>query len=46
MSAPRKKPPALRYKAKEEVNRKALVWIGSILGALVLFMALMLILNG
>ncbi|WP_169823397.1 hypothetical protein [Paenibacillus yonginensis] len=38
----KRKPPSLQQK-KEEVNRKALIWIGSILAAIILFFAVILI---
>lgn len=46
MSTARKKPPTVRNKPKEEVNRKALIWIGSIFALIVIVMALLLIFNG
>jgi hypothetical protein len=46
MSANRKKSPALPRKNKEEVNKKALIWIGAIFIVIVIGMALLLILNG
>ncbi|WP_203232143.1 hypothetical protein [Paenibacillus pinistramenti] len=39
----KRKPPTLHQK-KEEVNKKALIWLGSILGAIVVFFAVILIL--
>ncbi|WP_223069631.1 hypothetical protein [Paenibacillus caui] len=39
----KRKPPSLQHK-KEEVNKKALIWLGSILAAIVIFFAVMLIL--
>lgn len=43
MSQAKKKPPVLKSKPKEEVNKKALVWIGSILLVIVIAMVLLLI---
>jgi len=46
MSTARKKPPAVsRAKQKEQVNKKALVWIGVAFGAVVVVMAALLIWN-
>ncbi|WP_268237817.1 hypothetical protein [Paenibacillus radicis (ex Gao et al. 2016)] len=36
-------PPSLKTKPKEEVNKKALVWIGSIIGVVVIAVAVLLI---
>jgi hypothetical protein len=43
MSQAKKKPPMMKTKPKEQVNKKAMVWIGSIIGVIVLAMALLLI---
>lgn len=45
MSQAKKKPPILKSKPKEEVNKKALVWIGSILLLIVVAMVILLILD-
>ncbi|MBW7477712.1 hypothetical protein K0T92_23660 [Paenibacillus oenotherae] len=46
MSQAKKKPPIMKNnKPKEEVNKKALVWIGSILLVIIIGMALLLILD-
>jgi hypothetical protein len=46
MSAPKKKPSALpRAKQKEEVNKKALIWIGAAFAAIVVVVGTLLILN-
>ncbi|WP_223298948.1 hypothetical protein [Paenibacillus darwinianus] len=46
MSTARRKPPTMKQKPKEEVNRKALIWIGVSIAAVVIAMALLLIFNG
>ncbi|WP_314003230.1 hypothetical protein [uncultured Paenibacillus sp.] len=46
MSTARRKPPAMKRKPKEEVNKKALIWIGASIAAVVVAMALLLIFNG
>ncbi len=43
MSTARRKPPALKSKAKEEVNRKAIIWVGAALGVVIVAMALLII---
>ncbi|MFC3345409.1 hypothetical protein [Paenibacillus abyssi] len=43
MSANRKRPPALRRKPNEEVNKKALIWLISSFGLIVIIVALLLI---
>jgi|GEM_PF-328538 hypothetical protein len=43
MSAAKRKPATMKVKPKEEINKKALVWIGSIFGVLVVAIALLLI---
>jgi len=43
MSHTKRKPPVMKTKPKEEVNKKALVWIGSISGVVVVAIALLLI---
>lgn len=43
MSHIKKKAPVMKAKPKEEVNKKALIWIGSILVGVVVIMALLLI---
>lgn len=45
MSQAKKKPPMMKTKPKEEVNKKALIWIGSIFIVIVIVMAILLILN-
>ncbi|MFC5653421.1 hypothetical protein ACFPYJ_30750 [Paenibacillus solisilvae] len=45
MSKAKKKPPMMKTKPKEEVNKKALLWIGSIFVAIVIVMTVLLILN-
>ncbi|MFF2481586.1 hypothetical protein [Paenibacillus sp. NPDC058071] len=45
MSTAKRKPPALKTKPKEEVNKKALVWAGSIVGIVVVAVAVLLIVN-
>lgn len=43
MSAPKRKPATLKTKPKEEVNKKALIWIGSIIGVVFITIAALLI---
>jgi len=46
MSTAKKKPPITsRQKQKEQVNKKALIWLAVAFGAIVLVMALLLALN-
>ncbi|WP_308634664.1 hypothetical protein [Paenibacillus silvisoli] len=45
MSHVKKKPPILKSKPKEQINKKALVWIGSIFAVIVIVMAVLLILD-
>jgi len=45
MSSARRKPPALRTKPKEEVNRKAIIWLGAAFGIVVVAMALLIALT-
>lgn len=46
MSAAKKKPPVTsRQKQKEQVNKKALIWIGAAFGAIVVVMAVLLALD-
>lgn len=45
MSHVKKKPPVMKAKPKEEVNKKALIWIGSIFAGIVIVMAVLLISN-
>ncbi|WP_281272078.1 hypothetical protein [Paenibacillus flagellatus] len=40
-----RKPGYLQRKPKDEVNKKAIVWVGSILGAVVVLMAVLLVWN-
>lgn len=42
----KKKASYLGKNKKNEVNKKALIWIGSILGAIVILMTVLLIVNG
>lgn len=39
----KRKPPTIAQKPKEEVNRKALIWVGSIFVALVIVVTLLLV---
>jgi hypothetical protein len=41
----KKKPPTLGRKQKDEINKKALIWVVSVLGAIVLAMTMLLIFN-
>lgn len=43
MSAAKRKPTTMKAKPKEEVNKKALIWIGSIVGVVFLAVAALLI---
>lgn len=43
MSAAKRKPATMRVKPKEEVNKKALIWICSIVGAVVVAVSALLI---
>ncbi|WP_162341492.1 hypothetical protein [Paenibacillus paridis] len=43
MSSPKRKPATIKAKPKDEVNKKALAWIGSIVGVVVVAIALLLI---
>ncbi|MFF2887826.1 hypothetical protein [Paenibacillus sp. NPDC057967] len=45
MGAPKRKPATLKAKPKEEVNKKALVWIACIVGVVVVAIAALLILT-
>lgn len=41
-----KKRPVPKRKQQEEVNRKALIWTGSIIAAIIVIMSILLIVNG
>ncbi|WP_200961393.1 hypothetical protein [Paenibacillus sp. Soil522] len=43
MSSPKRKPATIKAKPKEEVNKKALIWLSSIAGAIIITIALLLI---
>ncbi|WP_162531870.1 hypothetical protein [Bacillus sp. FJAT-28004] len=43
MSSPKRRPATIKAKPKDEINKKALVWIGSIVGVVVVAVALLLI---
>ncbi|WP_173275528.1 hypothetical protein [Paenibacillus sp. NEAU-GSW1] len=45
MSSAKRKPPALKTKPKEEVNKKAIVWIGAAIGVVVIAVAVLLIVS-
>lgn len=45
MSAAKRKPPVLKTKPKEEVNKKALVWIGVAAAVIVAAVAVLLIVS-
>ncbi|GFN30253.1 hypothetical protein [Paenibacillus xylaniclasticus] len=45
MSAPKRKAPAIKAKPVETVNKKLLIWLSSIVGVIIIGMALLLILN-
>lgn len=43
MSQAKRKPPIMKSKPKEEVNKKALIWIGAITGVIVVAIAVLLV---
>ncbi|MGM0881167.1 MAG: hypothetical protein ACQEXQ_09000 [Bacillota bacterium] len=43
MSAAKRKPATMKVKPKEEVNKKALIWIGSIVGVIIIAVSVLLI---
>ncbi|MHA6483680.1 hypothetical protein ACX1C1_17470 [Paenibacillus sp. strain BS8-2] len=43
MGAAKRKPATMKVKPKEEVNKKALVWIGSIVVAVIVAVSVLLI---
>ncbi|MBD2872807.1 hypothetical protein [Paenibacillus arenilitoris] len=43
MSAAKRKPATMKAKQKEEVNKKALIWVGSIVGVVIVAVAVLLI---
>ncbi|WP_176707719.1 MULTISPECIES: hypothetical protein [Bacillales] len=43
MSSPKRKPATIKAKPKDEVNKKALIWISSIVGVVVIAVALLLV---
>ncbi|MBM7563696.1 putative membrane protein YvbJ [Paenibacillus sacheonensis] len=45
MSQAKKRPPIMKSKQKEQINKKALVWIGSIFAVIVVIMAVLLIID-
>ncbi|MGO4372681.1 hypothetical protein [Paenibacillus sp. YIM B09110] len=45
MSTTKRKPPVMKTKPKEEVNKKALIWIGSIAAVVVIAVAVLLIVS-
>ncbi|MCF2943246.1 hypothetical protein [Paenibacillus tarimensis] len=45
MSA-RRKPPVIKAKPQETVNRKALIWIGAAAAFVIIGMAVLLVING
>lgn len=45
MSSAKRKPPALKTKPKEEVNKKAITWIGAVVGVVVIAVAVLLIVS-
>ena len=46
MSHVRKKPPVMKSKPKDEVNKKAILWIAVAFAAIVIAMTALLIVNG
>jgi lipopolysaccharide/colanic/teichoic acid biosynthesis glycosyltransferase len=45
MSAPKKKPPITRPRKQEQVNKKALIWIASVIGVIVIVLIVLLVLG-
>ncbi|GBF74471.1 hypothetical protein PA598K_02818 [Paenibacillus sp. 598K] len=45
MSATRKRPPALPSKQKEEVNKKALIWLGVAFAVIVIGVSVLLLVS-
>lgn len=43
MSAAKRKPATMKVKPKEEINKKALIWIGSIVGVIIIAVSVLLI---
>ncbi|MDQ6423308.1 hypothetical protein RB620_28155 [Paenibacillus sp. LHD-117] len=43
MGAAKRKPSTMKVKPKEEVNKKALVWIGSIVGVVIVAVSALII---
>lgn len=43
MGAAKRKPATMKVKQKEEVNKKALVWVGSIVGVIIVTVSVLLI---
>lgn len=43
MGAAKRKPATMKVKAKDEVNKKALVWVGSIVGVIIVAVSVLLI---
>jgi uncharacterized membrane protein YvbJ len=46
MSAVRKRPPATKKPAQQEINKKAILWIAGAFAAIVIIMSVLLIVNG
>lgn len=45
MSTAKRKAPTMKVKPKEEVNKKALVWIGSVIAVVVIAVAVLLVVS-
>ncbi|NIK77339.1 flagellar basal body-associated protein FliL [Paenibacillus castaneae] len=45
MSSAKRKPATMKVKPKEEVNKKALIWVGAIVGVVVIAVAVLLIVS-
>lgn len=45
MSQAKKKPPIMKAKPNQETNKKALIWIGSILAVIIVVIAVLLIID-
>ncbi|MGG4143234.1 hypothetical protein ABEW34_08885 [Paenibacillus algorifonticola] len=46
MSSPKRKPPTVKAKTPEEVNKKAIVWIGAAVGVVIVAVTVLLLVSG
>ena len=46
MGAVRRKPPALKRPAQDEVNKKAILWVAGAFAAIVIILSVLIIVNG